>query len=155
MHHPLLESFILSKWQKVKIFFNIQFLITIIFVVAFSIFTTMKCLTNQNDESRYVAKDVHIAMGVLVIPLLVEIILVEIYLLLGVQQIKLYWMQGLLKVTALGLAIVNISLFNDCDKLTREVNRELLLEIKLIFKFLPTTRYRDFPSFLSGSTCSR
>ena len=121
MHHPLLESFILRKWQKVKMLFNIQFLITFFFVFAFSIFTSMKCLSNKNKVTR----DVHSTLGFLVIPLLVEIILVETYLLLiqGVQQVKVYWMQGLLKVIALGLAIVNISLYNKCNDITRDVNR--------------------------------
>ena len=111
MHHPLLESFILRKWQKVKILFNIQFMITIFFVLFFSIFTIMKCLTSaKNEQTKVIGK----ALGIVVIPFLLEIILVEIYLLVLCQQIKVYWMKGLLKVTALGLAIVNIGLFSDC-----------------------------------------
>ena len=123
MHHPLLESFILRKWQKVKMLFNIQFLITFFFVLAFSLFTSMKCLSDEFQKENPETKEVHSIMGFLVIPLLVEIILVETYLLLGVQQIKLYWMQALLKIVALGLAIVNMSLYNKCDDITRDVNR--------------------------------
>lgn len=47
LNHPLLESFILKKWQRVKIFFNIQFLITFFFVFAFSCFTSLKCLSES------------------------------------------------------------------------------------------------------------
>ena len=57
----------------------------------------------------------------------VEIILVETYLLLGVQQIKVNWLQGLLKVTVLGLAIVNIGLFDKCNQITRDVSKLRIL----------------------------
>ena len=129
MHHPLLESFILRKWQKVKILFNIQFLITIFFVVAFSIFTIMKCLSCAKND---VTKDVHSTLGVVVIPLLVEIILVEAYLLLIKRY--LYWMKGLLKATSLILAIVNICLFSECtnENITRDVIMKFYILILMI-----------------------
>ena len=53
-------------------------------------------------------------------PFLVEIILVEIYLMLG-RRIKLDLMI-LLKVTALGLAIVNLCVFSSCQGYTRTVS---------------------------------
>ena len=136
MHHPLLESFILRKWQKVKILFNIQFMITIFFVLFFSIFTIMKCLTSAETEK---TKGIGKALGIVVIPFLLEIILVEIYLLLLCQQIKLYWMKGLLKVTALGLAIVNIGLFSDCkSEGTRPVIKIFHVGKSLIFLIIIT-----------------
>ena len=151
MHHPLLESFILRKWQKVKILFNIQFMITIFFVLFFSIFTIMKCLTSAETEK---TKGIGKALGIVVIPFLLEIILVEIYLLLLCQQIKLYWMKGLLKVTALGLAIVNIGLFSDCkSEGTRPVIKIFYVGKNIIF-FNYYYRYLPFPSFSFGSTSS-
>ena len=124
MHHPLLESFILRKWQKVKKLFNIQFMITFVFVVASSIVTSLKCLSNKTEET----EAIHDVLGVLVIPLLVEIILVETYRLKGVQQIKVYWLQALLKVTVLGLAIVNTWMFRECTKITRDVKFYKIVE---------------------------
>ena len=51
INHPLLESFILKKWQRVKIWFNIQFLITFFFVFAFSCFSSIKCLRKGESFS--------------------------------------------------------------------------------------------------------
>ena len=58
----------------------------------------------------------------------------ETYLMfmVGVKQIKVYWMKNLLKVVALGLAIVNICLFKECRGITRDVNRKFYVREKII-----------------------
>ena len=57
---------------------------------------------------------------IILTPFLLEIILLEIYLMLG-RKIKFHLMKFLLKGAALGLAIVNLCLHSSCHSYTRTV----------------------------------
>ena len=57
---------------------------------------------------------------IILTPFLLEIILLEIYLMLG-RKIKFHLMKFLLKGAALGLAIVNLCLHSSCHSETRTV----------------------------------
>ena len=63
-------------------------------------------------------------------PFLLEIILVEGYLMLG-RKIKFHLMKFILNVTALGSAIVNLCLCFNCDSYKRDVKKSFF---KLIQK---------------------
>ena len=74
--HPLLESFILEKWQKVKKYFNGQALLTLLFVLSLSVMNTMKLgkelrVAKRLDPSFFL---------IFLIPLFLEILFFELFL---------------------------------------------------------------------------
>ena len=77
--HPLLQSFIMYKWKKINWMFNIQFLLTFLFVFVFSLFTTMKC----GQESHVILETIYFVP--FLVPFLVEILVFEAFLIYNIQ----------------------------------------------------------------------
>ena len=76
---PLLQSFIMYKWEKINWMFNIQFLLTFLFVFVFSLFTTMKC----GQESQSIIETIYFVP--FLVPFLVEILVFEAFLIYNIQ----------------------------------------------------------------------
>ena len=112
LKNPLIESFIITKWQKVKKFFNIQYILTFIFVLGLSILSTLKCGTFDVNET--------ILFGMLV-PIYIEMILFEIFL-FSKKQTAYHYIQSSLKLLAFVLAAVNLCSFSNCDGIFRHVS---------------------------------
>lgn len=112
--HPLVESFILLKWRKVERWFLAQFFITFFFVLAYSLFSSVKCLRNGSDAT--------IIFGFLIVlaPFLLEIILFEVFLFHG-QEVKYQYKQSLLRFTTIITTLINMCSFNYCDGFYRNV----------------------------------
>ena len=88
LDHPLLESFIINKWRRVNMLFNIQFLLTFFFVIGVSLFSTMKCGTHNIDE---------VPLVCILAPFLLEILLFEIFLIYS-RQFQHHYLQNFFKL---------------------------------------------------------
>ena len=112
LKHPLLESFILEKWQKVKKYFNGQAILTLIFVLSLSIMNTIKCGKELNHSEPVDP----IYFLVFLIPLFLEILGFEIFLFVNEwKQWREKWMMLTVKFVAVMLAFVNIVIFGMKD----------------------------------------
>ena len=106
--HPLVQSFILMKWRKVQCWFLAQFFITFFFVLTYSIFSSIKCLRDGSDSST-------VGMFLIVLaPLLLEIILFEVFLFHG-QGVRYHYKQSIIGFTAIITCLVNMCTFTDCS----------------------------------------
>ena len=112
--HPLVESFILMKWRKVERWFLAQFFITFFFVLVYSAFASIKCSSSGSDSST-------IAVFLIVLaPLLLEIILFEVFLFQG-QGVRYHYKQSIICFTAILTSLVNMCAFTDCSDFYRNV----------------------------------
>ena len=96
---PLLQSFIMYKWRKINWMFNIQFILTFIFVFGFSMFTTIKCGTETNS----MADTIYFVP--FLVPFLVEILVFEVFLIYNIQFHYNYF-QNFFKIAAFALGKV-------------------------------------------------
>ena len=106
--HPLLESFILEKWQKVKRYFNGQALLTLIFVLSLSVMNTMKC----GKELRKVGNVEPSYFLIFLVPLFLEILSFEIFLFVYEwKQWREKFLLLTLKFIAIMLTFANLCLY--------------------------------------------
>eukprot|EP00092_Neocalanus_flemingeri_P007478 GFUD01008075.1.p1 GENE.GFUD01008075.1~~GFUD01008075.1.p1 ORF type:complete len:850 (+),score=222.46 GFUD01008075.1:59-2608(+) len=124
--HPLVESFIVMKWRKVKRWFLAQIFITFFFVLAYSMFASIKCLRNGSDPST-----VAVFMTVLA-PLLLEIILFEVFLFYG-QGVRYHYKQSIIGFTAILTSLVNMCAFTECSGFYRDVSAISTLLVWIYF----------------------
>ena len=105
--HPLLQSFIMFKWRKINWMFNIQFLLTFLFVFVFSIFTTMKC----GQETNSIAETIYFVP--VLVPFLLEILVFEVFLIWNIQ-FHFNYFQNFFKIAvfALGKKLSILQLFS-------------------------------------------
>ena len=97
--HPLLESFILAKWQKVKKYFNGQALLTLVFVLCLSVMNTMKLGRELREADK-----VHPSYFLIpLIPLFLEILLFELFLFMYEWK---QWREKFLLLTTKFIAII-------------------------------------------------
>ena len=115
--HPLLESFIIKKWEKVKIFFNSQAFITLLFVILLSFMTTWKC----GRETKQLDRIDTIWFLLPLIPMLLEIIIFEIFLLIK-QHSSGKLLLILFKLIAISMAILSLIFYDECNDKFRHVS---------------------------------
>ena len=142
--HPLVESFILLKWRIVERWFLAQFFITFFFVVAYSLFSSVKCLRNGADDS--------IVFGFLIVlaPFLLEIILFEVFLFYG-QDMRYHFKQSLIPITAILTTLINMCTFNyECTGFYRNVYKFNFYSYDIFFDF----RFLQYQPCSSGFTSS-
>lgn len=109
--------------------FNIQFILTFIFVFGFSMFTTMKCGTETNS----IADTIYFVP--FLVPFLVEILVFEVFLIYNIQFHYNYF-QNFFKIASFALAVWNISLPTTClaeDSFDRDVAVWALLFVWIYF----------------------
>ena len=113
--HPLLESFIVTKWQQVKKIFFIQFIFTLLFTLGLSLLSTMKC-------GKHIKMDLLPFMVILMI-LLVEIIFFELFFIISRKQFKYNWIHYVPKLIALLIATANLAEYDSCFGYSRHVSK--------------------------------